>query len=125
LGRAFEQLLDNAAKFTPSGGTVFVRVGPHSDTHFEIRVSDSGPGVPDEVKTRVFEPFFQADGSVTRSFGGAGVGLAIVRGVAQGHAGSVRLRSPSLDEVEGTPLGGASFSMVFARHARSLQPRSA
>jgi signal transduction histidine kinase len=125
LGRAFEQLLDNAAKFTPSGGTVFVRVGPHSDTHFEIRVSDSGPGVPEEVKTRVFEPFFQADGSVTRSFGGAGVGLAIVRGVAQGHGGSVRLRSPSLDEVEGTPLGGASFSMVFARHARSLQPRSA
>ncbi|HEX2730699.1 MAG TPA: hybrid sensor histidine kinase/response regulator [Polyangiaceae bacterium] len=125
LGRAFEQLLDNAAKFTPRGGTVFVRVGPYSDQQYEIRVSDSGPGVPDEVKTRVFEPFFQADGSVTRSFGGAGVGLAVVRGVAQGHGGSVRLRSPTQDEVEGVPLGGASFSMVFARHARSVQPRTA
>lgn len=125
LGRAFDQLLDNAAKFTPRGGTVFVRVGPYSDHQYEIRVSDSGPGVPDEVKTRVFEPFFQADGSVTRSFGGAGVGLAVVRGVAQGHGGSVRLRSPTPDEVEGVALGGASFSMVFARHARSVQPRTA
>jgi signal transduction histidine kinase len=124
LGRAFDQLIDNAAKFTPSGGTVYVRVGPYSDHQYEIRVSDSGPGVPEEVKTRVFEPFFQADGSVTRSFGGAGVGLAVVRGVAQGHGGSVRLRSPTQDEVEGSPLGGASFSMVFARHARSVQPRS-
>lgn len=125
LGRAFDQLVDNAAKFTPRGGTVYVRVGPHSEHQYEIRVSDSGPGVPDEVKTRVFEPFFQADGSVTRSFGGAGVGLAVVRGVARGHGGSVRLRSPTNDEVDGTALGGASFSMLFARHARSVQPRPA
>jgi signal transduction histidine kinase len=124
LGRAFDQLIDNAAKFTPNGGTVYVRVGPHSDVQYEIRVSDSGPGVPEDVKTRVFEPFFQADGSVTRSFGGAGVGLAVVRGVAQGHGGSVRLRSPTADEVDGVALGGSSFSMVFSRHARSLQPRS-
>lgn len=124
LGRAFDQLLDNAAKFTPGPGTVYVRVGPYSEHQYEIRVSDSGPGVPDGVKTRVFEPFFQADGSVTRSFGGAGVGLAVVRGVAQGHGGSVRLRSPSGDEVDGETLGGASFSMVFARHARSVQPRA-
>ncbi len=123
LGRAFDQLLDNAAKFTPGGGTVFVRVGPHSETHYEIRVSDSGPGVPQDVRTRVFEPFFQADGSVTRSFGGAGVGLAVVRGVALGHGGSVRLRSPTADDVDGKKLGGASFSMLFAKHARSAQVR--
>lgn len=123
LGRALDQLLDNAAKFTPRGGTVLVRVGPHSETQFEVSVSDSGPGVPEEVKTRVFEPFFQADGSVTRSYGGAGVGLAVVRGVARGHGGSVHLRSPCQDEVDGKPLPGAGFSMVFARHARSLLPR--
>lgn len=125
LGRAFEQLLDNALKFTPEGGTVFVRVAPHEERQFEIRVSDSGPGVQEDVRTRVFEPFFQADGSVTRSYGGAGVGLAIVRGVARGHGGGVTLRSPANDEVGGEVLTGASFSMLFARHARSVQPRSA
>lgn len=123
LGRAFEQLLDNAAKFTPRDGVVFVRVGLQGDAQYEIRVADSGPGVPEEVKTRVFEPFFQADGSVTREFGGAGVGLAVVRGVARGHGGLVRLRCPAQEQVDGQVLNGASFSMVFARHARSLQPR--
>ncbi len=124
LGRAFDQLLDNAAKFTPRGGTVFVRIGTAPDDRYEIRVSDSGPGVPEEVKTRVFEPFFQGDGSVTREFGGAGVGLAVVRGVARGHGGSVLLRSPSNDEVDGELLQGASFTMAFARHARNVQPRT-
>jgi signal transduction histidine kinase len=124
LGRALEQLLSNALKFTPEGGTVFVRVGPHDDSQYEIRVSDSGPGVPAEVATRVFEPFFQADGSVTRSYGGAGVGLAVVRGVARGHGGVVTLRSPANDEVGGERLSGASFSMLFAKHARSAQPRN-
>jgi signal transduction histidine kinase len=119
LGRALEQLLNNALKFTPSGGTVLVRVAPHGDDLYEFLVSDSGPGVPEDVKTRVFEPFFQADGSVTRAYGGAGVGLAVVRGIARGHGGVVRLRSPSLDEVDGMPLTGAGFSMVFGRHARS------
>lgn len=123
LGRAFEQLLGNALKFTPERGTVFVRVAPRDDEKFEIHVSDSGPGVPEDVKTRVFEPFFQADGSVTRAYGGAGVGLAIVRGVARGHGGGVTLRSPSGDDVGGELLTGASFTMLFARHARSAQPR--
>jgi signal transduction histidine kinase len=120
LGRALDQLLDNAAKFTPRGGTVLVRVGPHSDSQFEMLVSDSGPGVAEDMKTRVFEPFFQADGSVTRSYGGAGVGLAVVRGVARGHGGAVSLRSPSNDDVDGQALPGAGFTMVFSRHARSM-----
>ena len=102
---------------------MFARVAPASNEQYEIRVSDSGPGVAEDMKTRVFEPFFQADGSVTREFGGAGVGLAVVRGVARGHHGSVVLRSPANDEVDGQLLQGASFSMVFARHARSSKPR--
>ncbi|MEN9581764.1 MAG: hypothetical protein RJA70_4773 [Pseudomonadota bacterium] len=123
LGRAFEQLLDNAAKFTPRGGTVFVQVTTRGDDQYEIRVSDSGRGVPEQLKTRVFEPFFQGDGSVTREFGGAGVGLAVVRGVARGHGGSVLLRSPANDEVDGQLLQGASFTMVFAKHARRMAAR--
>lgn len=124
LGRAFEQLLDNAAKFTPRGGTVFVRIGTSGDDAYEIRVADSGPGVPEAAKTQIFEPFFQGDGSITREHGGAGVGLAVVRGVARGHGGSVSLRSPCNDEVDGQLLQGASFSMVFARHARSIRPHA-
>ncbi len=123
ISRAFEQLLSNAVKFTPEGGKVFVYVGEHGEQEFEIRVTDSGPGVPEQVRTRVFEPFFQADGSVTRGFGGAGVGLAVVRGVARGHGGSVNLRSPANELVMGEVLRGASFSMVFARSARALLPK--
>lgn len=124
LGRALEQLVDNAVKFTPAGGTVLVRVAPLNDEEFEIRVADSGPGVPEDVKTRVFEPFFQADGSVTRSYGGAGVGLAVVRGVAVGHGGSVQLTSPANETADGVKLTGACFSMRFAKHARSALSRS-
>ena len=77
VGRSIEQLLDNAGKFTPDGGTVFLRIAGHGPDQFEVRISDTGPGVPEEARTRVFEPFFQADGSETREFGGAGVGLAL------------------------------------------------
>src|SRR5690606_8206782 len=123
LGRAIEQLLDNAAKFTPTGGTVLFRVRSLDEEEFEICVADSGPGVPDDVQTRIFEPFFQADGSVTRSFGGAGVGLAVVRGVAVGHGGSVHLLSPANEVGEGKRLTGASFAMRFAKHARAALSR--
>lgn len=125
LGRALEQLLDNAAKFTPSGGTALCKVSSLNEEEFEIKVADSGPGVPDDVKTRIFEPFFQADGSVTRSYGGAGVGLAVVRGVAVGHGGSVQLTSPANEKAEGQRLTGACFAMRFAKHARSVLSRPA
>jgi signal transduction histidine kinase len=123
LGRALEQLIDNAAKFTPQGGTIGVQVSVLNEHEYAIGVSDNGPGVPPEVQARVFEPFFQADGSVTRSFGGAGVGLAVVRGVATGHGGSVHLTSPANVVVEGQLLTGASFAMRFAKNARAVVPR--
>jgi signal transduction histidine kinase len=123
LGRALEQLVDNAAKFTPPGGTIGVQVSALNDEEFVIQVADSGPGVPPEAQARVFEPFFQADGSVTRAYGGAGVGLAVVRGVAVGHGGSVHLTSPANVMVDGQLLTGASFAMRFAKNARAVVPR--
>ena len=92
LGRAIDQLLDNATKFTPAGGTVGVRARRLASGHFEVCVADTGPGVPPEQARRLFEPFYQVDGSPTRSHGGTGIGLAIVRGVAHGHGGDARLR---------------------------------
>jgi signal transduction histidine kinase len=117
LGRAIEQLLDNGAKFTPRGGTVGIRVRPLPSGQFEVCVADTGPGVPPENIDRLFDPFYQVDGSPTRSHGGTGIGLAIVRGIAQGHGGDVRLVSPSDETIGGVHLGGAAFFLVVEQHA--------
>lgn len=118
LGRAVSQLLDNAAKFTPEGGIVGVRVRP-LETTYELVVADNGGGVPRERAERIFDPFYQFDGSVTRSHGGTGVGLAIARRVARGLGGDVR----SLDggaTVEGMYLAGAAFSLTVAKRAPTM-----
>ena len=86
LGRAISQLLDNAAKFTPEGGIVGVLVRPMEAT-YEVIIADTGPGIPKERTDRIFDPFYQVDGSPTRAHGGTGVGLAIARRVARGLGG--------------------------------------
>lgn len=114
LGRALDQLLDNAAKFVPAGGTVGVRARRLPSGHFEICIADTGPGLPPEKTGRLFEPFYQVDGSPTRSHGGTGVGLAIARGVAKAHGGDVRFASPSDEEILGVRFSGAAFYLIFA-----------
>jgi signal transduction histidine kinase len=117
LLQALEQVLDNAIKFTPAGGNVGVRARRLPSGHFEVCIADSGPGIPSDKAARVFEPFFQVDGSPTRSHGGAGVGLAIVRGIARGHGGDVRLVSPSEEWIGGAGQPGAAFYLVLAERA--------
>ena len=114
LSRAMSQLLDNACKFTPRGGTVGVRVTV-LEAHYEVIVADSGAGVPPDRAERVFDPFYQVDGSPTRAHGGVGVGLAISRSVARGLGGDVKLVGGAT--VEGTYLTGAAFSLVVAKRA--------
>jgi len=122
LGRAVSEMLDNAGKFTPEGGSVGVRLRKLAPRHFELCVADTGPGVPREAAPRLFEPFFQADGSVTRAHGGAGVGLAIVRGVAQGHGGDVRVVSPADEQIGAVRFTGAAFYLTVAESAPSGAP---
>ncbi|MEO8178678.1 MAG: hybrid sensor histidine kinase/response regulator [Deltaproteobacteria bacterium] len=117
LGRALDQLLDNAQKFTPVGGSVGIRARPLADRQFELCVADTGPGVPEHAAKRVFEPFFQADGSETRSYGGAGVGLAVVRGVARGHGGYVVTKTPADETMGDIAFGGAGFTLVISQRA--------
>lgn len=117
LQRAMTQLLENAAKFTPSGGTVGVRVLRLPSGHYELCVADTGPGVREGRAEKIFEPFFQVDGSVTREHGGVGVGLAIARRTARGLGGEVRVVSPCAERIEGVPLGGAAFYLTVAPRA--------
>ncbi|PWT95943.1 MAG: hypothetical protein C5B55_00650 [Blastocatellia bacterium] len=81
-------LLSNASKFTPHGGKVNVNVS-QNDGHAQIQISDSGPGVASDFLPHVFERFRQADGSTTRTHGGLGLGLAIVRHLVELHGGVI------------------------------------
>ena len=81
-------LLSNAIKFTPEGGTVQLRITP-TDTTIDIEVSDSGAGIAAEFLPYVFERFRQGDAGTRRKYGGLGLGLAIVRHLAELHGGSV------------------------------------
>src|SRR5947199_4157103 len=86
-------LLSNAIKFTPEGGRVEVRLGL-ADARAQIVVSDSGNGIRPDFLPLVFERFRQADSATTRTHGGLGLGLAIVRQLVELHGGTVRAESP-------------------------------
>ena len=88
LQQVFWNLLANAVKFTPARGTIDVYL-ERNGSLAEIRIEDSGPGVPVEFLPRIFERFSQADGSSTRKHGGLGLGLAIVRHLVELHGGTV------------------------------------
>jgi signal transduction histidine kinase len=124
LQRAMVQLMENATKFTPSGGAIGVRVVRLPSGHYEMCVADTGPGVSSERVHRIFEPFYQVDGSVTREFGGVGVGLAIARRTARGLGGDVRVVSPSTEVIEGVALGGAAFYLTVAQRAPGELPEA-
>ena len=120
LAQAIAQLVENAMKFTPQGGCVLLQAGPAGEAEFQICVADTGPGVPAQQMGRIFEPFYQADGSPTRTYGGAGIGLAIVRGIARAHGGDVRVKSPANVEIGGRRLTGAAFHLTFASRVETF-----
>lgn len=103
LRRSFEELIDNAVKFSPQGGTIRLQVQrAHRDNGderrrrtraVEVTVSDEGIGIQPEDLTKIFSDFQQLDGSETRSYGGLGLGLAFVRRIVEAHAGSVTVDS--------------------------------
>ncbi|HVG21245.1 MAG TPA: PAS domain S-box protein [Blastocatellia bacterium] len=92
LQQVIWNLISNAIKFTPSKGTVEVRL-ERSDSHAQIVVSDTGAGIKSEFLPHVFDLFRQADSSYTRRHGGLGLGLAIVRHLVETHGGTVRAES--------------------------------
>jgi PAS domain S-box-containing protein len=88
LQQVLWNLLANAVKFTPAAGVIDVYLEKH-DSQAEIRIEDSGPGIPEQFLPHIFERFSQADGSITRKHGGLGLGLAIVRHLVELHGGTV------------------------------------
>jgi CheY-like chemotaxis protein len=85
-------LLSNAIKFTPPGGSIEIGV-ERTSSHVRIRVSDTGKGISPDFLAHVFDRFRQADSSTTRSHGGLGIGLAIVRHIVEMHGGAVSAAS--------------------------------
>jgi len=107
LQQVFGNLLKNAIKFTPMGGTIALRSrnqpGPSPDRpHLVIEISDSGIGIAPEVLPRIFRAFEQGEAPLRRRFGGLGLGLAISRSVVEAHGG--RLSAVSAGQGRGTTL---------------------
>jgi CheY-like chemotaxis protein len=89
LQQVFWNLLRNAAKFTPANGLISIRTSNLPNDRISIEVRDSGIGISAEVLPRVFKPFEQGETSVTREFGGLGLGLAICKAVVEIHGGRI------------------------------------
>jgi signal transduction histidine kinase len=102
LSRAIRNLVENAINYSASGSTVEIVVGSSG----LIEVLDEGPGIKEDERELIFQRFWRRD---RRRVGGAGLGLSIVRRIADAHAAIIK--------VENRPTGGANFSMSFARVA--------
>jgi signal transduction histidine kinase len=100
LSRIVLNLLSNAFRFTPRGGAIRL-AAQRTARWLRLEIADSGPGIPVEQRTLIFERFRQLDGATKRRFGGTGLGLAIVRDLVRLHGGEVA--------VTGAPEGGALF----------------
>lgn len=109
LERAVANLVENAVKYSPPGAPVLVAASALAD-RVEVRVVDRGPGVPDEAKERIFEPF-QRHGDAPRG-AGVGLGLAVARGFAEAMGGTLN--------AEDTPGGG--LTMVLTLRAAGIRP---
>jgi signal transduction histidine kinase/ActR/RegA family two-component response regulator len=92
IAQVLSNLLNNAAKYTERGGRIWV-VADHGDGQVEVRVGDTGIGIPARALSSIFEMFAQVDVSLERSHGGLGIGLTLVKRLVEMHGGSVEARS--------------------------------
>ena len=102
--RLVYNLVENAIKYNIDGGQVTVTC-KEWNKHIHIRVSDTGKGIPEELRSRIFEPFFRVDKSRSRELGGIGLGLALVNEIVRVHEGSI--------EIKGNRAGGTDFEIEF------------
>lgn len=105
LGLALRNLLNNSGRFTPAGGHIWLDLEQHGSEAW-FRVRDDGAGIPSAELEKIFEQFYQVEDHMTRHHGGMGLGLAIVRGIAQAHGGRAWAES------EG-PEHGSTFTIAL------------
>ena len=115
LGRIATNLLANAIKFTPADGTVRVSTS-YDDGTVRLVIDDSGPGISDEDRPRVFERFFRSSDASKRQTPGTGLGLSIVKSLVDTLQGRI--------EIECSSLGGAQMSVTLPRVNSSATPAS-
>ena len=108
LAQVLINLMANAVRFSPKGGTVAVTVEPHGN-HVHVMIDDQGPGVPMSYRETIFEPFKQVQGSAAHKKGGTGLGLAISHAIVKEHGGWI--------EVGDAPGGGARFTIALPAHS--------
>ena len=105
IQRMIANLLDNAIKYTPTGGTVHVSVHPQNNHSVAITVKDTGVGISDRDISRIFERFYRCDPS--RSEAGIGLGLSFARAIARAHNGDITVTS--------TPQKGSTFTVILPK----------
>lgn len=113
LRQVIWNLLTNAVKFTPSGGSIHLSTARHGD-EIEVKVSDTGEGIRPEFLSLIFQPFKQADASTTRRQGGLGLGLAITQQLVELHGGTISVQSPG-------PGKGTTFTVRLPNAAPTPQ----
>ena len=104
--RLVYNLVENAIKYNHLGGRVTV-TAYQKEKQVYLSVADTGSGIPEELRERVFEPFFRVDKSRSRELGGVGLGLALVREIVRVHDGSITVKS--------NPSGGTIFEVLFTQ----------
>ena len=102
--QVFINLLSNALKFTHVGGNVEIRAFEF-EKYIEVQVKDDGVGIPPDKIDKIFDKFYQVDNNSTRSYGGAGLGLAVIKAIIEDHGGSIR--------AESSPSKGSIFTLTF------------
>ncbi len=105
LRQCLINLASNAVKFTGTGGSVTIGAELLPGEKLALRISDTGIGIAPEHLTRIFDVFYQVDGSTTREYGGSGLGLAVVKSFVEAHGGEVKVTS--------TPGRGSTFGLLL------------
>lgn len=96
IKRVVSHLVDNACKFSEAGGNISISVEPNGPGGFMLSVVDDGPGIPPELRERVFERFYQISQGIKRQFGGLGVGLTVSRAIARRLGGDVVIQDSQI-----------------------------
>lgn len=117
FGQVMANLLGNALRHTPTGGAIVVCLDAPETTRLRLAVEDSGPGIPEAERERVFERYYRVDGARAAAEGGRGLGLAIAAGIVKAHGGTMRADASA-------ELGGARIVVELPRTRLDAAPPS-